>query len=66
MNTLLSRRSMLNAGLPAAARVTGSASSITVRWFMAVSTRVILRVIRKLCFDALGRSGSQREQQKNR
>jgi hypothetical protein len=24
------------------------------------------RVIRDLCFDALGRSGSQREQQKNR
>ena len=42
MNTLLSRRSILNSGLPAAASVTGSASSMTVRWFMAVSTRVIL------------------------
>src|SRR5437667_2826740 len=42
MNTLLSRRSMLNSGLPAAASVTGSANSMTVRWFIAVSTRVIL------------------------
>ena len=42
MNTLLSRRSILNSGLPAAASVTGSANSMTVRWFIAVSTRVIL------------------------
>src|SRR2546425_3525604 len=40
MKTLSPRRSILNDGLPAAASVTGSASSMTVRWFIAVSTRV--------------------------
>src|ERR1700686_3448268 len=40
MNTLFSRRSTLKAwGEPTATVATGSATSITVRWFIAVCTR---------------------------
>src|SRR6266852_5196520 len=42
MKTLLSRHSILNDELPAATCVTGSPSSITLRWFCVVPSRVIL------------------------
>src|ERR1700674_3736583 len=42
MKTLFSRHSILNDELPAATCVTGSPSSITLRWFCVVPSRVIL------------------------
>ena len=42
MKTLFSRHSILNDELPAATCVTGSPSSITLRWFWVVPSRVIL------------------------
>ena len=42
MKTLFSRHSILNDELPAATCVTGSPSSITLRWFWLVPSRVIL------------------------
>src|SRR5712692_1101346 len=42
MKTLFSRHSILNDELPAATCMTGSPSSITLRWFCVVPSRVIL------------------------
>ena len=42
MKTLFSRHSILNDELPAATCVTGSPSSITLRWFWVVPSRVTL------------------------
>ena len=61
MKTLFSRHSILNDELPAATCVTGSPSSITLRWFCVVPSRVNSIPVRLLCLDLLAECGQGRD-----